>query len=184
MRRDMGAPGLGIARQPIRITRQVADGAGQRRGVLRRHKDAVAPVLDQFGDAARLGADDGHAHGHGLHVGDAQRFVPGGQDKQMRLGQLVLDRPGVDRAQQLDVVLKMQPLQMRLKLGPIAAASGIILSGDFKPHVTPWGQANRLLAGPIASEARARKLVKALKEEGLDSFTFSSPEGQEIMILQ
>ena len=58
------------------------------------------------------------------------------------------------------------------------------LLGDFKPHVTAWGQANRLLAGPVASDAAARDLVKALKAKDLDAFTFTSPEGQEITILQ
>jgi hypothetical protein len=46
--------------------------------------------------------------------------------------------------------------------------------------VTPWGEANRLLTGPFASAKAARDMVNSLKEEGLDSFTFTSPEGQEI----
>lgn len=46
--------------------------------------------------------------------------------------------------------------------------------------VTPWGQSNRLLTGPFASARAARDMVNALKEGGLDSFTFTSPEGQEI----
>ncbi|WFL77983.1 SPOR domain-containing protein [Altererythrobacter arenosus] len=58
------------------------------------------------------------------------------------------------------------------------------LLGSFKPYVTPWGQANRLLAGPVASPEKAREMVKALKEQGLDSFTYTSPEGEEITLLQ
>lgn len=58
------------------------------------------------------------------------------------------------------------------------------LLGDFKPHVTPWGQANRLLAGPLASRAEARELINALKAKGIDTFRFSSPEGTEITLLK
>lgn len=58
------------------------------------------------------------------------------------------------------------------------------LLGDFKPHVTPWGQANRLLAGPVTDAAKARELVNALKEQGIDTFPYSSPEGEEIKLLQ
>jgi len=52
--------------------------------------------------------------------------------------------------------------------------------GGNGPFVTPWGQANRLLAGPFSSQAEARRAVGALKEEGVDSFTFTSPQGQAI----
>ena len=48
------------------------------------------------------------------------------------------------------------------------------------PFVTPWGQANRLLAGPFPNARAARDAVDALKELEIDSFTFTSPEGQEI----
>ena len=58
------------------------------------------------------------------------------------------------------------------------------LLSEFDPHVVRWGQANRLLAGPVESAAAARTLVNALKAQGLDSFAYSSPEGQEITELQ
>lgn len=58
------------------------------------------------------------------------------------------------------------------------------LLGDYKPHVVKWGQANRLLAGPVKSAKEAREMVTALKEQGVDSFTYTSPEGQEINQLQ
>lgn len=48
------------------------------------------------------------------------------------------------------------------------------------PFVTPWGEANRLLAGPYDSAAEARKTVNELKEMGIDSFPFASAEGDEI----
>lgn len=54
----------------------------------------------------------------------------------------------------------------------------------LKPHVTRWGQANRLLVGPVASPEKARELVKELKAKGLDSFTYTSPEGEEIQVLK
>ena len=56
--------------------------------------------------------------------------------------------------------------------------------GDFTPHVVEWGESNRLLAGPIADSKDARALVNALKDKGLDSFTYTSPEGQEIQELR
>jgi tetratricopeptide (TPR) repeat protein len=52
------------------------------------------------------------------------------------------------------------------------------------PHVTRWGQANRLLVGPLANPENARDLVKQLKDKGLDSFTYTSPEGEEIRALK
>ena len=58
------------------------------------------------------------------------------------------------------------------------------LLGDFEPHVTPWGQANRLLAGPVASQDEARDLINALKAKGIDTFRFTSPEGVEIQELK
>ncbi len=58
------------------------------------------------------------------------------------------------------------------------------LLSEFDPHVVRWGQANRLLAGPVESRAAARELVNALKAQGLDSFAYSSPEGEEIIELQ
>ncbi|WP_271439144.1 SPOR domain-containing protein [Pontixanthobacter luteolus] len=54
-----------------------------------------------------------------------------------------------------------------------------VLDGK-NPHVTPWGQSNRLLAGPYVSLKEARNTMNSLKENGVDSFTFTSPEGQEI----
>ncbi|MEM1051704.1 MAG: tetratricopeptide repeat protein [Pseudomonadota bacterium] len=58
------------------------------------------------------------------------------------------------------------------------------LLGDFEPHVTPWGQANRLLAGPLANSRDARQLVNALGQIGIETFTYTSPEGTEIQELR
>lgn len=54
-----------------------------------------------------------------------------------------------------------------------------VLSGKT-PYVTKWGQTNRLLAGPYASQKDALNAMKSLKEAGIDSFTFTSAEGQAI----
>ena len=51
------------------------------------------------------------------------------------------------------------------------------------PFVTPWGEANRLLSGPYESRDAARAMVNRLQELGIDSFPFSSDEGQEILPL-
>ena len=58
-----------------------------------------------------------------------------------------------------------------------------VLSDGRGPFVVEWGQANRLLAGPFASQAEARKAVAELKQAGVDSFTYTSPNGQEIATL-
>jgi hypothetical protein len=58
------------------------------------------------------------------------------------------------------------------------------LLGSFEPYVVTWGQANRLLAGPVDSDGAARELVNALRAQGLDSFPYTSPEGEEITELQ
>lgn len=52
--------------------------------------------------------------------------------------------------------------------------------GDKSGFVTSWGQSNRLLAGPYSNLRAAQRAVTALKQDGVDSFTFTSPEGQEI----
>ncbi|WP_324261189.1 SPOR domain-containing protein [Altererythrobacter sp. H2] len=52
--------------------------------------------------------------------------------------------------------------------------------GKLTPHVTPWGQANRLLAGPYDSARAANAALAALKKEGLDGFTFTSEAGQAV----
>ena len=48
------------------------------------------------------------------------------------------------------------------------------------PFVTPLGQTNRLLAGPFDSVGDARAALNALAKEGVESFVWTSPEGQEI----
>lgn len=52
--------------------------------------------------------------------------------------------------------------------------------GKLQPHVTPWGQANRLLAGPYESARAANTALAALKKQGLDAFTFTSEVGQAV----
>ena len=48
------------------------------------------------------------------------------------------------------------------------------------PFVTKWVEANRLLAGPYDSAAKAREMVRELKAMGIDSFTFTSAKGERI----
>ena len=47
----------------------------------------------------------------------------------------------------------------------------------------PWGEANRLLAGPYSSAAEAREVVARLKAAGQDSFAFSSAAGEAVFAL-
>ena len=50
--------------------------------------------------------------------------------------------------------------------------------------IARWGQANRLLTGPYASAAAAQQAVSALTAKGLDSFTFTSAEGEVVSPLR
>ncbi|WP_379922248.1 tetratricopeptide repeat protein [Erythrobacter sp. R86502] len=50
----------------------------------------------------------------------------------------------------------------------------------LNPFTTRWGEANRLLAGPIDSRDKAQGLLRELKAKGIDSFLYVSPEGEEI----
>jgi len=65
----------------------------------------------------------------------------------------------------------------------ISKAGGTPLA-RLKPHVTRWGAANRLLAGPLDNRDKADALVRELKAKGQDSFLYISPEGQEIQALK
>ncbi len=57
------------------------------------------------------------------------------------------------------------------------------LLGEFTPHTVPWGEANRLLAGPLDSASAARDLVNKLAEMDIETFTYTSPEGTQIQEL-
>ena len=48
------------------------------------------------------------------------------------------------------------------------------------PFVASWGEANRLLAGPYDSAAEAREIVNKLKATGIDSFPFTSKDGEVV----
>lgn len=65
----------------------------------------------------------------------------------------------------------------------ISRKSGDVLKGQ-SPWVTPWGQSNRLLSGPYESLQEARKVMNLLKKSEVDSFTYTSPEGQQIESLR
>ncbi|WAT19038.1 tetratricopeptide repeat protein [Aurantiacibacter sp. MUD11] len=52
-----------------------------------------------------------------------------------------------------------------------------------EPFVARWGQTNRLLTGPYASAREAQEKVSALAAAGVDTFRFSSQEGEEVQSL-
>ena len=58
------------------------------------------------------------------------------------------------------------------------------LLASLTPHTVPWGEANRLLAGPLENEAAARTLINALAARGIDTFAYTSPEGTQIQRLE
>lgn len=57
------------------------------------------------------------------------------------------------------------------------------LLDDAEAFTAPWGQTNRLLTGPFDSADEAQDMVSSLAGEGVDSFRFSSREGDEIQSL-
>jgi hypothetical protein len=61
----------------------------------------------------------------------------------------------------------------------ILRASEGLLAG-LEPHLATQGPSTRLLAGPFETLSEADALVLALKENGIDSFRYRSPEGQKI----
>lgn len=48
------------------------------------------------------------------------------------------------------------------------------------PHIAKWGQTNRLVAGPFSNAREANELVAKLKEKEVDSFRFTSSQGEEV----
>jgi len=48
------------------------------------------------------------------------------------------------------------------------------------PHTARWGQTNRLVVGPFASTREADTLIARLKDKQIDSFRFTSAQGEEV----
>ncbi|QGN55579.1 SPOR domain-containing protein [Novosphingobium sp. Gsoil 351] len=49
-----------------------------------------------------------------------------------------------------------------------------------KPWTTPWGQTNRLLAGPFETQAAAQAFLKDVRKKDSDAFVWTSPAGQAV----
>lgn len=53
-----------------------------------------------------------------------------------------------------------------------------------RPHTTAWGQSNRLLVGPFASQKEANAFLASLRKAGISGgFVWSSPAGQVVDVL-
>ena len=53
-----------------------------------------------------------------------------------------------------------------------------------RPRITTWGQSNRLLAGPFASQKEANAFLAGLKKQGITGgFIWTSPAGQVVDVL-
>jgi hypothetical protein len=48
------------------------------------------------------------------------------------------------------------------------------------PYTARWGQTNRLVVGPFGSAREADALINRLKEKKVDSFRFTSAQGEEV----
>ncbi len=64
----------------------------------------------------------------------------------------------------------------------IARTANGALDG-FSPYRARWNATNRLLTGPFDSAGEAQRFVTRLAEEGIDSFRFTSAEGEEVLAL-
>lgn len=62
--------------------------------------------------------------------------------------------------------------------------SGGELLSDKDAFTAPWGQANRLVVGPYPSARAAQQAVGELKAKGLDTFAFTSAEGEAVSPLR
>ncbi|WP_170304593.1 tetratricopeptide repeat protein [Croceicoccus estronivorus] len=51
-------------------------------------------------------------------------------------------------------------------------------------YIASWGRTNRLLTGPFPNEGAAQAFVTDLKKAGVDAFTFTSDEGEEVKELK
>ena len=60
---------------------------------------------------------------------------------------------------------------------------GELLAGK-EAYTARWGETNRLLAGPYASASAAQQAVTELKAKGLDTFAFTSSEGEAVSPLR
>lgn len=49
-----------------------------------------------------------------------------------------------------------------------------------EPHIARWGQTNRLVAGPFPTAREADRLVGELKQKDIDSFRFTSEQGEDV----
>lgn len=61
--------------------------------------------------------------------------------------------------------------------------SGGDLLARSEAHTVPWGQTQRLVVGPFASAREADQMVAKLKEKKIDSFRFTSAQGEEVKAL-
>jgi hypothetical protein len=61
----------------------------------------------------------------------------------------------------------------------IKRSAGALLD-QAKPHIAKWGQTNRLVAGPFDSAKEADALIAELKKKNVDSFRFTSAQGEEV----
>jgi len=65
----------------------------------------------------------------------------------------------------------------------MAKDAAVLFKGQ-RPHITTWGQSNRLLAGPFASQKEANTFLAGLKKEGINGgFIWTSPAGQVVDVL-
>jgi tetratricopeptide (TPR) repeat protein len=54
------------------------------------------------------------------------------------------------------------------------------LLDKYQPQVAKWGQTNRMVVGPFASTREADQFIASLKGKTIDSFRFTSDEGEEV----
>ena len=108
-------------------------------------------------------------------------------------GEDVVDISAIEPVREVEAAPEPPPAPRRIWLQLGIGQNRSLLRSDWRlkyrkfdvlkgkgPYVTPWGQTNRLLAGPFDSQSAAREALNALASEEIDSFVWTSAEGQEI----
>lgn len=88
-------------------------------------------------------------------------------------------KPVIPSRQWVQVATGRDPAALAFDWRRIKRSAGGLLDRS-EPHLAKWGQTNRLVAGPFASVREADQMIARLKEKEVDSFRFTSAQGEEV----
>lgn len=91
-------------------------------------------------------------------------------------------RPVIPSRQWVQVATGRDTSALEFDWRRIKRTAGGVLD-HAEPHIAAWGQTNRLVAGPFATAREADDMVKKLKDKDVDSFRFTSAQGEDVKAL-